>query len=218
VLPVTAAQRRLALLAGVALVLALGGGLVLGRGMSSDVARVDHPVDLGFARDMRAHHAQAVAMSEIVHRRSPDPELRTLAFDILSTQQGQIGVMNGWLDVWQPQGRPGPAMAWMGEAHDDPVPGMATTAQIERLDRLPLDAMHEEYLRLMVRHHRVALPMADHAARNATSPLVVRLARSISSGQASEIDLMQDLLRERGHAPELDADHHAGGEDRQQHG
>ncbi len=63
--------------------------------------RVTDAVSLGFVRDMSAHHAQAVRMSEIAHRRSDDPDLSYLAFDILSTQQGQIGIMTGWPDLWQ---------------------------------------------------------------------------------------------------------------------
>jgi uncharacterized protein (DUF305 family) len=29
-----------------------------------------------------------------------DPELRQLAYDIQSTQAGQIGRMQGWLELW----------------------------------------------------------------------------------------------------------------------
>ena len=50
--------------------------------MASGAEQVDDPVSVGFARDMNTHHAQAVAMSEIVHRRSDDPEINYLTFDI----------------------------------------------------------------------------------------------------------------------------------------
>ena len=200
------ARRALPLLAGVAVVLALATGLILGRGMAAGAEPLADAVSVGFARDMNTHHAQAVAMSEIVHRRSTDPAINYLAFDILSTQQGQIGIMSGWLDVWgQSQSSSGPAMAWMGESHDGPMPGMATAEEIEELNRLPLPAMHEQYLRLMIRHHRGAVDMADYAAANALNPLVARLAANMSAGQASEIKLMQDLLVERGFAPEPDS-------------
>lgn len=196
-----------AVAAGLALtILGLFGGLFLGRGMVNDrTERVTDEVSLGFVRDMSTHHAQAVRMSEIAHRRAADPELNYLAFDILSTQQGQIGIMSGWLDLWEQfQSRPsGQQMAWMG--HTGPMPGMATDVELAELDTLPVGQLEEQWLRLMIRHHRGAVPMADAAADRADSPDVALLAQKMSEGQQSEIDSMQDMLRQRGHTPEPEA-------------
>lgn len=203
---VPAGRRLPAWLVPAALALALAGllgGLFLGRGMAASGAeRVTDEVSLGFVRDMSTHHAQAVRMSEIVHRRSANPVLNYLAFDILSTQQGQIGIMRGWLELWD-QSQSGPSgqqMAWMG--HTGPMPGMATAAEIAELNTLPIAQMEEQFLRLMVRHHRGAVPMADAAADRATSPEVAAFAGKLSTGQQSEIDAMQDMLSQRGLAPE----------------
>ncbi|MEV4010737.1 DUF305 domain-containing protein [Nonomuraea angiospora] len=57
----------------------------------------DASVEAGFARDMQAHHAQAVQMTLIVRDRISDREVRTLAYDIATTQQQQIGQMYAWL-------------------------------------------------------------------------------------------------------------------------
>jgi uncharacterized protein (DUF305 family) len=56
--------------------------------------------EAGFARDMMVHHAQAVQMAEIVRDKTESPAMRTLAADIALTQQAQIGMMQGWLEVW----------------------------------------------------------------------------------------------------------------------
>lgn len=102
--------------------------------------RVTDPVSLGVVRDMSTPHAQAVRMSAPPHRRSADPDLNYLAFDILSTQQGQIEIMTGWPDVWeQSQSGSDEPMAWMG--HDGSMPGMASDAEIERLNTLPVAEM-----------------------------------------------------------------------------
>lgn len=73
-------------------------------------------VDVGFVRDMITHHDQAVAMATIIHDRSDDPDLVLLTTDIALTQQGQIGIMRGWLDGWDrlPTGSDLP-MTWMGQ-------------------------------------------------------------------------------------------------------
>jgi uncharacterized protein (DUF305 family) len=193
-----AARRRwlLPVVLATALVAALVG-LLLGRGMAQDGARVDDPVSVGFVQDMKTHHAQAVTMSAALHRRTADPALSALAFDILTTQQGQIGIMTGWLDLWgQPQSAPEP-MAWMGHAGAG-MPGMATPEQLAELDTLDVAAAEEKFLRLMIHHHAGALDMTSFAVDEAQDPGVARLARGMDSGQAAEIELMQDLLVERG--------------------
>ncbi|MBF5082680.1 DUF305 domain-containing protein [Quadrisphaera sp. INWT6] len=78
----------------------------------------DTSVEAGFARDMQAHHRQAVTMSLLVLERTDDASVRTLASDIMLTQQAQAGQMAGWLDLWGlPQTGSQPVMAWM--EHDD---------------------------------------------------------------------------------------------------
>jgi uncharacterized protein (DUF305 family) len=186
---------------GLAVVLALLSGLLLGRATAGPTAHVDERVDVGFAQDMKVHHAQAVAMSAPVHARSQDPEVSALALDILTTQQAQIGMMGGWLEQWgQTQAVSGPTMAWMG--HSGPMPGMATQDELASLQTLPAGQLEEQFLRLMIRHHAGAVPMASYAAVEGDDPSLVRLAGGMVSGQQSEIDLMQDLLVARGHAPE----------------
>jgi uncharacterized protein (DUF305 family) len=191
------------LLPGLAIIAALIAGLVLGQRATTPAGAVD-AVDLGFARDMQAHHAQAVDMSSIVYRRTGDPAIVTLAFDILTTQQGQIGIMTGWLDLWRPNvdTEPERPMAWMGQPHDGTMPGMASRPQVEALRTVPVTTMNEQFLRLMIDHHRGALPMAAYAAKHANSPEVKRFAANVETGQAVEIDLMQSMLRERGWAPQ----------------
>lgn len=197
--------------AGLLVVLAMAGGLLLGRGMSDGVPRIDDPVDVGFAQDMKVHHAQAVEMASVAHRRSADPALRYLALDILTTQQGQIGIMSGWLDLWRhTQTSTRPVMAWMGEEHTGGMPGMATREQVAALEQLPVAQLEEQFLRLMIRHHAGAVPMASYAAENGTSEDLTRLARGMEQGQAAEIELMQSMLAERGLSPEPTRSAHAG--------
>lgn len=157
---------------------------------------------IGFLRDMMTHHAQAVTMSAAVHRRSTDPEVSYLAFDIMTTQQGQLGIMSGWLDLSGQTQSGGETMAWMGHAGDTEMPGMASPDEITELESLPEPQMTERFLRLMIDHHRGALEMASYATARAESPDVATLAGKMNSGQESEIDLMQDMLVERGHEPE----------------
>ena len=77
-------------------------------------------VDVGFSRDMAAHHLQGVEMANLVADHSEDPAVRGLAFDIATTQTNQVGRMQGWLALWGYSPTGGDQMAWMGARHGRP--------------------------------------------------------------------------------------------------
>lgn len=162
----------------------------------------DGSAEAGFARDMIVHHAQAVEMADIIHDKAEDERIHTLAKDITLTQQAQIGQMEGWLAVWglSPTSN-GPAMTWMGHSHEGRMPGMATPADLNALRSAPPEKAEEMFLRLMITHHEAAIPMANAALERSDRPEVERLAGAISASQRGEIQLMQDLLRDKGAAP-----------------
>ena len=196
----------------VAVAVALTAGVFIGiasHGNDEAVAAVpEDSVDVGFARDMRDHHAQAVEMSVLVREATADPETRTLALDILLTQQQQIGQMYAWLATWgHPQaGLAGP-MAWMTDSEMDhgemeessaQMPGMATEQQLARLERAEGRQAERLFLQLMIPHHEAGVEMAEYAAREATQPEVQRLAQSIVEAQAAELVALRSMLEERG--------------------
>ena len=193
-------SRALMLVAGAAVALSVVLAIVAGWAL---LAGEDDPGDdsvaAGFARDMSTHHAQAVQMASIVYRRTENDAIRTLAYDILTTQQAQIGMMGGWLGLWDlPAGGKDAPMAWMGHAMSGPMPGMATDEEIANLETLPPAAMDREFLRLMIIHHNGATAMATYAAQNAEEDLVRTVARSMAETQSFEVNTMQQMLTERG--------------------
>lgn len=178
-------------LVGIALSLLLAAGI----GRVSAPARsnpAETSVDVGFARDMAVHHAQAVAMAEIERSRTASVALRTLATDIALTQQAQIGRMQGWLAAW---GRPltttNAPMAWMG--HGGPMPGMASPAALVRLASLTGAELDRTFLSLMLAHHEGGLDMARAGAAAAERPEVRALARQIVASQQAEIQTLRSL-------------------------
>ena len=166
-------------------------------------------VDAGFAWDMAAHHRQAVTMAGYVRDHSTDGVVRTLAYDIETSQFNQVGQLQGWLDAWGlPPESPGAQMSWMSGGHDmsamasgGPMPGMATQAEVDRLQRMTGKAMDVYFLQLMLRHHQGGLPMAQYGAEHASEPYVRNVAQKIATAQSSEVVLMERMLRERGASP-----------------
>jgi uncharacterized protein (DUF305 family) len=160
----------LLVIAGASVLLAIVTAAVVGwLFLSRDGDPGDNSVDAGFARDMSTHHAQAVEMAGIVYRRTEDQAIRTLAYDILTTQQAQIGMMGGWLALWDlPSGGEELPMSWMGHGMSGPMIGMATDEEVASLETLPPAEMDRTFLQLMIGHHKGASTW--RATRPSTPP------------------------------------------------
>jgi uncharacterized protein (DUF305 family) len=197
----------LSLISAIAAVLALFVALVA---LVSSRDPGESSAEAGFARDMSIHHAQAVEMAEIVRDKTESEEIRIMAADIALTQQAQIGQMQGWLDVWglPPTGTE-PAMSWMGHPTEGRMPGMASPEEINRLRDAPPRKADKLFLRLMIPHHKAALPMARAVLERTDRPEVRRLATSIASSQKGEIRIMQGMLESRGEKPEPGSPSHS---------
>lgn len=208
----TEARPRRALLVAAAVVavsVALAGGLALGAWLTGDPPPEEGSVDVGFARDMRDHHAQAVEMSFLVREGSDDPDVSQLALDIMLTQQQQVGQMYAWLEDWDLPQAGTERMAWMSgasghEGHDMSegmsglMPGMATNAEMQTLEAATGEEAERVFLQLMIPHHEAGVDMADYAIEHAETDQVQRLAESISVAQQAELTVLNDLLDERG--------------------
>ncbi|MWK39051.1 DUF305 domain-containing protein [Actinomadura sp. J1-007] len=215
-LPRARKGRRATVIVAVAVLLVaavLAGRSALGSGPPGNES-----AEAGFARDMSAHHAQAVRMSFIVRDRTRDPATRLLAYDIITTQSAQIGMMTAWLDEWDvPKTDPGGPMRWMAghpghgaasasapspapDGDGARMPGMATREQLAGLERASGRSAEVMFLRLMIAHHRGGVAMAEAVLTRTGHARVRALARTMVTGQRSEIDLMNGMLRERGSA------------------
>ena len=189
-------------------------GALLGAGVAVWLLRPavpdDESVEAGFARDMATHHAQAVEMSLLIRDQTPDPALRTLAYDIIVTQSTQRGMFMGWLQAWDaPQTSTRPRMAWMAShahaaaagAGEPLMHGMATDEEMRRLrDARGADA-EILFLQLMIRHHEGGVVMARALEGLSRRDDVVGMARSIDSTQRAEIAEMTEMLEQRAARP-----------------
>lgn len=199
-------------LAGVVLLLVSGlGGYMLG---SARPAPAEGSADVGFARDMQTHHAQAVQMAMLLREKTTDPTLRAVADDITTSQQHQAGQMYAWLAQWGlPQTGSDKPMVWMTagghkqNGHDTPTPpgaagagsmmGMASPQQIQALQQAAGRDAERLFLELMIAHHRGGVAMAKAALERADRPEVRTLAAAIDIAQAAEITQLQQLLEQR---------------------
>ncbi|MDN5916790.1 MAG: DUF305 domain-containing protein [Pseudonocardia sp.] len=199
-------------------VLALLIGLILGStvlgstplGSAAGTPDADS-VDVGFAQDMSVHHRQAVEMASWERDNTADPALRQLAYDIESTQNRQIGRMQGWLGLWEQPALPsGGHMAWMGDAahaghgadmSTSSMPGMASSEDLRRMRQTPEPALDTVFLQLMLRHHQGGVGMLEYGRDHAETVEVRNLATQILTAQTAESELMKQQLAGRGAQP-----------------
>jgi len=203
-----ASPRRRALLLGalaavVALVIGYLGGLIVPRLSTPD----DNSAEAGFARDMSSHHAQAVELAMIAWQRSGNAAVREMAYDIATSQQAQIGVMQTWLVDWHlsPTGTR-PKMAWMPNGShellpDGRMPGMATDDEINKLRNLtgtPLDVL---FCQLMLRHHLGGIHMVSGLLSLGHDKQVTDLAAQMKNAQQNDVTNLRNLLTDLGAQP-----------------
>ncbi|MEV4798629.1 DUF305 domain-containing protein [Nonomuraea sp. NPDC049421] len=190
------------------LVLAAAAFLLFGRSGTPG----DTSPEAGFARDMAAHHAQAVDMAFTIRDKGPAKEISSLAFDIINTQANQRGMFLGWLQQWGlSQATDQRPMAWMsGHGHNAAavpgpqgglMPGMASTQELTQLKQAEGQQAEVLFLQLMIRHHEGGVQMAEGLRPLSTRSEVVGMAQKIIDGQTGEIKLMTDLLAKRGAQP-----------------
>jgi uncharacterized protein (DUF305 family) len=159
-------------------------------------------VDVGFLHDMTTHHQQAVQMGLLYQQRGTDPMLGHMAREIVTSQSAEIGIFNHLLSGWDEEDPPDQPMAWMGRGMaGHAMPGMATRAELDRLDASSGTALDDEFSRLMIAHHAGGLSMAEYAAANATNAEIRSRARAIVEGQRSEISEINGRRRQLGLEP-----------------
>ncbi len=258
--------RILLALGGAALLLfGLGLGLLTQASLADDSTGDDSPAAnsaaVGFAQDMTRHHEQGVELAAIELEHGTDPEVRSMAFDILTAQSNEIGQMQSWLTRWgQPVTNPGATMAWMGhggsetnghdhsdpadhtdgghdhghggdgssdhgdmdhgdmsapssgapaagaadsDAEQPPMPGMATSAEMQQFRAMRGPEVDIRFLQLMLRHHEGGLHMMEYAAdpANVEQAYVRDLASSMKRTQDKEIAIITQMLALRGAQP-----------------
>lgn len=68
--------------------------------MTGDLGAADDQFDLRFLDAMIPHHEGAVTMAQQALEKSSRPEIKTLAQNIISSQQQEIDQMNQWKQQW----------------------------------------------------------------------------------------------------------------------
>lgn len=156
-------------------------------------------VDIGFCRDMSAHHVQALTMCQRVLGRETGGPVQAAASEVLENQAMEVGQMRAWLADWGASTAPPTiVMGWMGANNGEGIaladmPGYATAQELSELSTLQGRSRGRRWLELMRAHHVGGVMMANKAWQIASSEKVKRLAYGQARVQTFEIT-QYDLL------------------------
>lgn len=160
-----------------------------GAAQSSEAA--DHnAADIAFAKNMVAHHGQAVQMAQMVPTNTTNQQVIALANQITATQLPEMQAFQAWLMQWQDVGGSGSS----GAGNPMPMTGMVDQATVDKLQTLTGGDFDKLWLTSMIDHHRGAIAMAQDEFAHGRNADILYLARSLVATQQSEIDQMKQML------------------------
>ena len=145
--------------------------------------------DITFLTEMKPHHEQAVAMSDMVLAADPPAPVAELARQVKAAQAPEIEQMDQMLaDL----GQPGEA----GEGgHSGGHGGMMSDADMAALmDAATGTDAARMYLEGMIEHHEGAIKAAETQVAEGQYQPAVELARQIAEDQAAEIRELEAVL------------------------
>lgn len=156
--------------------------------------------DAAFLEGMRAHHAQALEMTALVPDRAGREDLRLFAERMHISQQGEIELIDGWLEEHEA------ALERTGEghgAHDEhadhsDMPGMLTRAELDAMEAATGERFVQLFLIGMTEHHQGALTMVGELLGTegaAADPRLYRFAADVDADQRIELDRMERIAR-----------------------
>ncbi|MBF4581431.1 DUF305 domain-containing protein [Curtobacterium sp. VKM Ac-2865] len=160
---------------------------------STSAASKRNDQDVMFTQEMRAHHQQAIEMSDMLLEKGSDvdADVVTLAKHIKAEQTPEIKTMTGWLKTW---GEPTDTSTMSGMDHSATSGGMMSDPDMEALDKASAADAGKLYLEQMVEHHTSAVDMAGAEIDKGKNTGAVALAKSIVSSQTEQITQMKDIL------------------------
>jgi len=162
---------------------------------ATDLSQVEYTgADIKFMQGMIGHHAQALEMVQLLKTRTANDDMKKLALRIELSQDDEIRMMQGWLQVRGQQAPDRNAMHMHGATL---MPGMLTPDEMKQLE----DAKGAEFDRLflegMIKHHGGALTMVKDLLETpgaAQESDVFAFVSDVESDQRMEIDRMGALL------------------------
>jgi uncharacterized protein (DUF305 family) len=143
--------------------------------------------DRAFIDAMVSHHEGAVEMARVALERAEHPEIRSLAEDIVSSQEREIELLG---EIREREYGSAESTMEMNE-QDMQAMGMSDPEELAQAD--PFD---KAFIDEMIPHHESAIAMAEVARRETDNPQIREIADDIVTAQEREIEQMEQWREE----------------------
>lgn len=151
--------------------------------------------DRNFIANMIAHHQGAVTMAQLALTNAKHQELKDMANDIISAQNGEISQMKSWQQAWgYPSSSSDNMMDHSAMGMMDEMSGMEN-----ELKGKTGDEFDKAFIEQMIMHHQGALDMAAPGEKNAEHQEVKDLTKAIVTTQTKEIKQMKQWQKDWGY-------------------
>jgi len=162
---------------------------------SRDLSAVEYTgADIKFMQGMIGHHAQALEMVELLKKNSQSDDMKKLALRIELSQDDEIKMMQGWLQM---RGQRVPGRAEHNQHGATLMPGMLTPDEMLQLEKAKGPAFDKLFLEGMIKHHGGALTMVRELLDTpgaAQESDVFGFVADVEADQKAEIDRMGAML------------------------
>ena len=174
----------------------MGGGKDSTKGgMMMDMTQMDRH----FIERMIPHHQDAIEMAKLALDKSKKSEIKKLAKDIINSQTAEIETMKKLYKEWfktdvpaKPSAKSpmGNDMGMMGQGMKMMDMSMGHEMMGGAMDDLKKATdFDKKFLEMMVKHHKMAIPMSGMIIDSQKSEMR-KLAKDIISAQSGEIEMM----------------------------
>lgn len=141
-------------------------------------------IDKRFIEEMIPHHESAIVMAKLAQKKATQPEVKTLANNIISSQSEEITTMQQWYKDWYGTEVPKQSgVTMMGGSM------MSSQAGVDSLNAAT--DFDKAFLEEMIPHHQMAVMMANMLDQGTNRPEMEKLAGDIIDAQTKEINDMK---------------------------
>lgn len=147
-------------------------------------------IDKHFIEEMIPHHKGAIEMAELAQKQATNPEIKTLADNIIKSQSEEITQMENWYRNWYDDEVPVEDDKHMGMGRGMVRGGMmGDTTDTESLKNA--ENFDKAFIEEMIPHHQMAVMMANMLAQGTKREEMKTLAQNIIEAQTREINDMR---------------------------
>lgn len=152
--------------------------------------------DIDFAKMMIPHHQGAVDMAEKYLPKGADDKIRSMAENIINTQNKEISELRTLIDQHKPSDNKNASASGHGaKGHNELMEAMNN--MMEKMRTIKLTANRDkDFALMMIPHHQSAIEMAENEISHGKNVQIKQFAQKVIDDQTREIKAFEQWLKD----------------------